>query len=246
MGKSKPTDAPTETDSDPGLPTDGEIGELAWDLLELADHMDAAGVDVYATGRMNGLMREQINPLRSDIRHAGPTAPVPRAPGRIDLKTGKVVEPPADTMLLESTQRIDELPIERQKLFGLFGAIQMTIGRALTGKCTGPEAAADLRKQAAQLQRCAGAGAGDDRPENEERWQTRAIAAMLEHRDWNGQQIAKYAGVSRQTLYDDPDVGPALKARNKQKRTPDRRSSAPHGERDPETGQIDCQNHRQW
>jgi hypothetical protein len=151
MGKNKPTGTAPETVQGPSLPSGEEIHDLAKELVELSDHIDAAGVDVYATGRMKTLMRDQINPLFSAIRNAGPCAPLPKCK-RINVKTGEFVEPPADSMPLWSTQRIDELPVERQKLCGLFGAIQRTIGRLRLGKCTGPEAAVDLQKQAAELQ----------------------------------------------------------------------------------------------
>jgi hypothetical protein len=78
----------------------------------------------------------------------------------------------------------------------------------------------------------------------EPRWQVRALMTMLDNPEWSAKEVAAHVRVSRQTLYRDREVGPALRARNKQKRTPDRRSSAPRGTKDPETHQIEAEDHR--
>lgn len=68
-----------------------------------------------------------------------------------------------------------------------------------------------------------GAGTGDGNG-LDQTWQSKAIAARLDHRDWSIDQIAKHVGKSRQTLYANRMVRAALKAHNSQKRTHDKSS----------------------
>lgn len=70
-------------------------------------------------------------------------------------------------------------------------------------------------------------------------WQAEAIGYLWQHRDWSIQKIADAVNKSRAALYADPDVGKAIKARNKQKQAP----NSPHrGEKNPETGKIEAWN----
>lgn len=105
------------------------------------------------------------------------------------------------------------------------------------GKALAPGATTDERR----------GNAGGDGPKSPDaRWQSKVLVALLEHRDWTVERIAQHVGRRRQTLYKDRDIKAAIKARNRQKRAPDKSSCAPRGGRDPETGQIDAVDDRRW
>lgn len=68
-------------------------------------------------------------------------------------------------------------------------------------------------------------------------WQAKAIALLVDHRDWSIKKVAQEVGRSPKTLYSDREVSVAIKARSKQKKA---QSTLPAGKKNAKTGELEA------
>jgi hypothetical protein len=237
MGKSKSTTTPNREDSTPA-----QIRK-AWNPPCSPEEFAEIVAKLRTLARMDSSL-DRTRPPGVDLWPA--TTPVRNLVASVDESLGHVNgrllwgEEYAKN-LFDNEARLRTL--DRSELT-LAAIMQSTLDLVLTIRLGGapPDCGPKLSGLADEMERAACGKKSDERESQRTEpmtWQGKALAAMFEHRDWKAKKIAYFAGVSRAALYGDKDVGPAVKARNKWKRTPDK-TSAPRGERNLETGQIDA------